>query len=92
MEIFRNGELIGYNHYFFNQNGSETIFTNQIKFVFKLLAATVFQLEHCTHGTTFTPRTSPLSRAMDTTVSTIPLISVTTKCQAHLNPNQQAFT
>ena len=32
MEIFRNGELIGYNHYFFNRNGSETIVTNQINF------------------------------------------------------------
>ena len=45
MEIFRNGELIGYNHYFFNRNGSETIVTNQIKFVVKLLGATVFQVE-----------------------------------------------
>ena len=45
MEIFRNGELIGYNHYFFNRNGSETTVTNQIKFVVKLLGATVFQVE-----------------------------------------------
>ena len=45
MEIFRNGELIGYNHYFFNRNGSETIVTNQIKFVVKLLGAAVFQVE-----------------------------------------------
>ena len=45
MEIFRNGELIGYNHYFFNKNGAETIVTNQIKFVVKLLGATVFQVE-----------------------------------------------
>jgi len=45
MEIFRNGELIGYNHYFFDRNGSETIVTNQIKFVVKLLGATVFQVE-----------------------------------------------
>ena len=45
MEIFRNGELIGYNHYFFNRNGAETIVTNQIKFVVKLLGATVFQVE-----------------------------------------------
>ena len=45
MEIFRNGELIGYNHYFFNRNGSETIVINQIKFVVKLLGATVFQVE-----------------------------------------------
>ena len=45
MEIFRNGELIGYNHYFFNKNGAETIVTNQIKFVIKLLGATVFKVE-----------------------------------------------
>ena len=45
MEIFRNGELIGYNHYFFNRNGLETIVTNQIKFEVKLLGATVFQVE-----------------------------------------------
>ena len=45
MEIFRNGELIGFNHYFFNRNGAETIVTNQIKFVVKLLGATVFQVE-----------------------------------------------
>ena len=45
MEIFRNGELIGYNHYLFSRNGGETIVTNQIKFVVKLLGATVFQVE-----------------------------------------------
>ena len=45
MEIFRNGKLIGYNHYFFNKNGLETIVTNQIKFVVKLLGSTVFHVE-----------------------------------------------
>ncbi len=45
MEIFRNGELIGYNNYTFNRNGAETIVTNQIKFVVKLLGATVFKVE-----------------------------------------------
>ena len=45
MEIFRNGELIGYNHYFFKRNGVETIVTNQIKFAVKLLGATVFRVE-----------------------------------------------
>ena len=45
MEIFRNGKLIGYNHYFFNRNEAETIVTNQIKFTVKLLGATVFQIE-----------------------------------------------
>tara|TARA_Y100000996_G_scaffold406030_1_gene381905 strand:+ start:749 stop:1429 length:681 start_codon:yes stop_codon:yes gene_type:complete len=45
MEIFRNGELIGYNYYFFNKKGNETIVTNQIKFSVKLLGATIFQVE-----------------------------------------------
>ena len=45
MDIYRNGELIGYNHYFFNRSGEETIVTNQIKFDVKLLGATVFQVE-----------------------------------------------
>ena len=40
MEIFRNGELIGYNYYFFSRKGDETIVTNQIKFSVKLLGAT----------------------------------------------------
>jgi hypothetical protein len=45
MEIFRNGELIGYNYYFFTRNGDKTTITNQIKFSVKLLGTTVFQLE-----------------------------------------------
>tara|TARA_B100001057_G_scaffold402358_1_gene414252 strand:- start:358 stop:1038 length:681 start_codon:yes stop_codon:yes gene_type:complete len=45
MEIFRNDELIGYNYYFFNRNGDETIVTNQIKFSVKILGATIFQIE-----------------------------------------------
>jgi len=45
MEIFRNGELIGYNYYFFTRNGDRTIITNQIKFSVKLLGSTVFQVE-----------------------------------------------
>jgi len=45
MEIFRNGELIGYNYYFFTRNGDRTIITNQIKFSVKLLGTTVFQVE-----------------------------------------------
>ena len=31
MDIFRNGELIGYNYYFFTRKGNETIVANQIK-------------------------------------------------------------
>ena len=45
MDIFRNGELIGYNYYFFTRKGDETIVTNQIKFAVKILGATIFQVE-----------------------------------------------
>ena len=45
MEIFRNGELIGYNYYFFTREGEKTIVTNQINFSVKLLGATIFQVE-----------------------------------------------
>ena len=45
MDIFRNGELIGYNYYFFTRKGDETTVTNQIKFSVKLLGTTVFQVE-----------------------------------------------
>ena len=45
MDIFRNGELIGYNYYFFTRKGDETMVTNQIKFSVKLLGATIFQVE-----------------------------------------------
>ena len=45
MDIFRNGELIGYNYYFFTKKGDKTIVTNQIKFSVKLLGATIFQVE-----------------------------------------------
>jgi len=45
MDILRNGELIGYNYYFFTRKGDETTVTNQIKFSVKLLGATIFQVE-----------------------------------------------
>jgi len=45
MEIFRNGELIGYNYYFFNRKGDQTLVTNQIKFSVKVLGAVIFQVE-----------------------------------------------
>ena len=45
MDIFRNGELIGYNYYFFTRKGDETVVTNQIKFSVKLLGATIFEVE-----------------------------------------------
>ena len=42
MDIFRNGELIGYNYYFFTRKGNETIVTNQIKFSVKVFGATIY--------------------------------------------------
>ena len=45
MDIFRNGELIGYNYYFFTRKGDETVVANQIKFSVKLLGATIFKVE-----------------------------------------------
>ena len=45
MEILKDGEIIGYNYYFFKKNENETIVTNQIKFTVKLFGATVFEIE-----------------------------------------------
>ena len=45
MEILREGEVIGYNYYFFKKNGNETLVTNKIKFTVKLLGATIFEIE-----------------------------------------------
>ena len=45
MEIYRNGELIGYNYYFFNRKDGITTVTNQIKFTVTVLGATIFQVE-----------------------------------------------
>ena len=45
MDILRNGELIGYNYYFFTRKGDETVVANQIKFSVKVLGATIFQVE-----------------------------------------------
>ena len=45
MDILRNGEIIGYNYYFFTRKDKETIVTNQIKFSVKILGATIFQIE-----------------------------------------------
>ena len=45
MDIFRNGELIGYNYYFFSRKGDKTIVTNQIKFSVEILGVTIFQVE-----------------------------------------------
>lgn len=45
MDIFRNGELIGYNYYYFTKKGNETTVTNQINFSVKVFGATIFQVE-----------------------------------------------
>ena len=45
MDIFRNGELIGYNYYFFTRKGNETTVTNQINFSVKVFGATIFQVK-----------------------------------------------
>ena len=44
MEILRDGEVIGYNYYFFKKNGDKTTVTNQIKFTVKLFGATIFKM------------------------------------------------
>jgi hypothetical protein len=45
MEILKDGEVIGYNYYFFTKNKNETIVTNQIKFTVKLFSVKVFEIE-----------------------------------------------
>ena len=45
MEILKDGEVIGYNYYFFKKNKDETVVTNQIKFTVKIFGATVFEIE-----------------------------------------------
>ena len=45
MEILRDGEVIGYNYYFFKKDSDITTVTNQLKFTVKLLGATIFEVE-----------------------------------------------
>lgn len=45
MDIFRNGELIGYNYYFFTKKNNEIQVTNQIKITVKLLGTIIFDVE-----------------------------------------------
>ncbi|MDA9663771.1 hypothetical protein N9T25_00700 [Candidatus Pelagibacter sp.] len=45
MEILKDGEVIGYNQYFFKKNGDETTVINQTKFAVKLFGATIFEIE-----------------------------------------------
>ena len=45
MEILRDGEVIGYNYYFFKRDSDNITVTNQLKFTVKLFGATVFEVE-----------------------------------------------
>ena len=45
MEILKDGNVIGYNYYFFKKDKDKIIVTNQIKFTVKLFGATVFEIE-----------------------------------------------
>ena len=45
MEVLRNGEVIGYNYYFFKKDLDNTIVTNQFKFTIKLFGASIFEVE-----------------------------------------------
>ncbi|MBD1168132.1 hypothetical protein IDH29_02995 [Pelagibacterales bacterium SAG-MED06] len=45
MEILRDGEVIGYNYYFFKKDSDNTTITNQLKFTVKLFGATIFEVE-----------------------------------------------
>ena len=45
MEILRDGEVIGYNYYFFKKDKDKTTVTNQLKFTVKLFGATIFEIE-----------------------------------------------
>ena len=45
MDILRNGEIIGYNYYFFTRKDNQTTVTNQIKFSVKVFGTTIFQVE-----------------------------------------------
>ena len=45
MEILRDGEVIGYNYYFFKKDADKTTVTNQLKFTVKMFGATIFEIE-----------------------------------------------
>ena len=45
MEILKDGDVIGYNYYFFKKDGNKKTITNQIKFTVKLFGATIFEVE-----------------------------------------------
>ena len=45
MEILKDGDVIGYNYYFFKKDKNQTTVTNQIKFTVKLFGVIVFEIE-----------------------------------------------
>ena len=45
MEILKDGEVIGYNYYFFKTQKDKVQVTNEIKFTVKLFGATIFDVE-----------------------------------------------
>ncbi len=45
MDIYRNGEIIGYSNYYFEKNGEEIIVTNKTKFSVKIFGTTVFKID-----------------------------------------------
>ncbi len=45
MEVFRNGELIGFSNYFFYREGKKTIIVNKTKFSVKILGTTIFKID-----------------------------------------------
>ena len=45
MEILKDGEIIGYNYYFFKKDKNVTTVTNQIKMIVKIFGATIFEIE-----------------------------------------------
>ena len=45
MEILRDGEVIGYNNYFFNKDSENITVTNQLKFTVKILGVKIFEVE-----------------------------------------------
>ena len=45
MEILKDGEVIGYNYYFFKKDSDNMTVSNQLKFTVKIFGATIFEIE-----------------------------------------------
>ena len=45
MDIYRNGEIIGYSNYYFEKNGEEIIVPNKTKFSVKIFGTTIFKID-----------------------------------------------